>query len=246
MAVPHFAIFGLSGVGKTTFVEESCRDRSFFQPPQTVTRSSRSDDNLKKFHYVSQDVFLYLKQTNAFFIEDSLGTHYYGYQKSSLKSGRILLLYGLPSLLERTKKLGGICILIVGDAQQGLQLRNDSKPLLEDRARGNQILQAKYYGNFRFIKKMDLILTNEIGQMGKIVGLFRLFVTFKYAQTRALQGNVKALLHVLRIYHQPLQGMRYTLSKHKFYMQRAFCNLALSSNFYSKVIRESRYLSSHA
>ncbi len=241
MAIPHFSIFGLSGVGKTTFVEDVCRDAHFFQPSQTVTRAPRSDDNRKKFCYVSQAVFNQLKWSNQFFIEDSQGVNYYGYQKSSFKPKRGLVLYGLPALVEKTKALGGICILIVGDAQKGLDMRNDSLPLREQRSKGNLFLQARYYGNPYFLAKMDLILTNEIGQMEKIITLFKFFAAFKYAESSALRGNTHDLVHVLKMYHHPLQGMRYDMLKHTRYVQKAFRNEALSLIFYSNVIKESRY-----
>src|SRR5262245_17998475 len=127
MAISHFAIYGLSGVGKTTFVETVCNELSFFQPRQTVTREKRVDYTPQNFEYVTHKAFKCLEHAGKFFISDCQGSNYYGYRKKWLKDGkrRSLLLYGLPEKLHRTIVLGGICILIVGDATKGLQLRND-------------------------------------------------------------------------------------------------------------------------
>lgn len=125
-------IFGLSGVGKTTLVENVCRDKRFFLPKQVVTRAPRPDENIKKYEYVSRKTFLDLSAKKQFFLECDDGVNCFGYKKSSLSSSRVILLYGIPSKLETIRRIG-ICILVQGDASRGLTMCGDSQGLVESR-----------------------------------------------------------------------------------------------------------------
>ncbi len=244
MSGHHFAIFGLSGVGKTTFVEAICNEAGFFQPCQTVTRKARPDDKIGKYEYVTKEVFQILRLAGEFFISDCKSDSYYGYRKKWLKEAKSfsLILYGIPSKLQKTILLGGICILIIGDAAKGLQLRNDPENLRTRRTELNQVLQTQYYGNPVFLEKMDLILTNEFGHIDKLTSIYKAFVRFKNAEMGLVnEGNRrhKLLSDVLKVYHHPLPGMRYDFTKHQWYVHLALNDKILASNFYSNLIRAS-------
>lgn len=237
-------IFGLSGVGKTTLVENVCRDKRFFLPKQVVTRAPRPDDNIKKYEYVSKKKFQDLSAQKKFFLECDDGVNCYGYKKSSLSRSRVILLYGIPSELEMSRRIG-LCILIQGNASRGLAMRGDSQGLVESRKKINVYLQEHYYANPVFQKKMDLILTNEFGKVDCMVILFKQFIEFKQAEQKAFRDHPFSLWFVLKTYHQPLKGMRVDFKKQLFWVQKAFQNELLRFLFYSKVIRESRLLISY-
>lgn len=236
---PQFYIFGLSGVGKTTLLEQLSSDKRFYLPRQLVTRAPRADDNSLKFEYVTREKFKQIKQNNQLLISYDDGVHCYGYKRNAFMPSHFLLLYGLPAKLNKTKKMGGITVLIEGDALAGLQMRGDPGDLIEKRRKGNEYLKGNYFDNPLFRQNMDLILTNEFGLRGKFINLFKRFAIFKRNEIRAVQGNIKSLFLVLKMYHHPIRGMSHNPARHCYFVQIAFKNELLSSLFYLKLIRDS-------
>lgn len=237
---PLFFIFGLSGVGKTTLVENICKNKCFYQARQVVTRAPRNGDDLKKFEYVSKELFLLLHMQKQFLIEYDDGINCYAYRKNSLSRLHTTLLYGLPAKLDAIKKIGGICILIQGDAKKGLRIRGDDQQLIEQREKCNKHLQAEYYAQPNIQNKMDMIITNKFEKIESMINLFERFVFFKKQEFKALKGHFTSLLSILSTYHHPIEGMRYKHEEHAFWIRLAFQNKQLCFLFYSTVINKSR------
>lgn len=232
----NFFIFGLSGAGKTTVVENVCRDKTFFLAPQTVTRAPRADDNPEKYEYVTQKVFKAIRDAGDFFLHTDGDGDGYGYRWSVMDSSRSVILYGLPWKLDILK--GGFAILIEGNAQKGLEVRGDCLALQEKRKVINHSLQTDYYGKSEFRERMDLILNNEFGKLERVVALFHRFVLLKKAEICALNREPKSLLFVLETYRHPLEGMAYCQQRHRFWVRLAFTSRNLSSLFYSNVLQQ--------
>lgn len=233
-------VFGLSGVGKTTLIEQVCKDKCFYLPLMTVTRAPRGDDAPSKFEYVTQPVFSHYRLGGKFFIDDDDGRNFYGYRKEVLKKSKLTLFYGLPAQVDKIKAMGCLCILIQGEADIGLSKRHDPLPLRERRSAINKAMQATYYGNPDFVEKMDLVLTNHFCGVKKLVLVFKRFVGLKLYEQRAWYGDWQRIKRVIELYHAPIEGLRIDSQRVAFWMQYALQHSHLRFLFYSKILEESR------
>ena len=163
---PKFPIFffGLSGVGKTTLIhllEES--SDLFYIPKFTVTRPLREDDDSRYFEYLSVDEFIKGKDQGKFFVWMDQKGVYYGYRFEHLTDpNRYPLLNASAYGIEMVKLQKGIKVLIEGDSQQGLLLRNNPE-VAKTREKVNQLAQEKFFGQEAFRKEMNLIFSNQFG-----------------------------------------------------------------------------------
>jgi homoserine kinase type II len=155
--------FGMSGVGKTTIIQELNKQSPnlFYIPILTCTRHPRPDDETSQFEYISIDKFLELESKNEFLFTMKESNRYYGYRKSNLTDiNRYPLLncsaYGINNL----KNLSALLILIQGDAEKGLLARNNSKEFYE-RTFINQKILNDFYSKDWFLDKIDIIQFNE-------------------------------------------------------------------------------------
>lgn len=225
----RYCFFGLSGSGKSTFMQKL----SLPMPKFTVTRSPRPDDDPSGFRYVSYEDFSRFQEAGDFIFEDGDGSSFYGYLNRDLGSDSVILLYGLPSKIEQIKQLGIKRILIQADAKRGLEIRNDPGDLKERREIANARMSGQFYQNPRFLKQIDLTLTNHYSSMQGMMSIFHAFMELNRHELRARSGSVQSLNFVLQMHSYPLEGMRSRLSH---WMKWAVREKELISLFYSKCL----------
>ncbi len=154
---------GLSGAGKTTLIHalKDAHPDTFYIPIFTCTRNPRPDDTPDEFTYVTMEEFRELDQKKAFALTMHEGERYYGYQKSHLSDPKKHPLINCSALsLENAKELQPILVLIQGDAEKGLQNRNNPEEL-QKRTLINQRLFNQYFSQDWFISQIDIVHINE-------------------------------------------------------------------------------------
>lgn len=229
----HFFIFGLSGAGKTTFIQAIQKELSFTVPKFTVTRAVRPDDDPQAFEYVTKEAFLKFREEGAFYMEDDDGVNFYGFRRANLLPSAGHLFYGLPAKIDAIRQQGAKCILLQANGSTGLALRNDPPAHQENRVQSNVTLLERYYANPQFLHKIDLILSHRFQGVEEIVVTFRRFAILHALEQRALLGDAASLNLVLKVHRYPLEGMRPNLS---FWIGIAFKNEQLMKNFTSRFL----------
>jgi Ser/Thr protein kinase RdoA (MazF antagonist)/guanylate kinase len=156
--------FGLSGVGKTTLIHLIKQSSDLFYIPKfTVTREPRADDDLRYFEYMSTDEFLKLKDDGKFYIWMNQEGTYYGYQFSQLTDPtRFPLMNSSAYGIDAVCDIKAVKVLIEGNAQKGLELRQNPK-VAQTREKINRLALDKFFNNVDFRAKMNLIYFNQFG-----------------------------------------------------------------------------------
>lgn len=155
--------FGLSGVGKTTLIHRiatDCSDR-FYIPIFTCTRAPRADDNPTHFEYVTYEEFQKLVEDGEFALTMCEDERCYGYRKDQLVgcSKSPLLncsIYGMAD----AQKLGGVLVLIEGEANCGLKSRND-KEITSSRIEVNKRIIDRFLSDTNILEQFDIRHWNE-------------------------------------------------------------------------------------
>ncbi len=154
-------VYGLSGVGKTTIMNQLCELGSYSMPAFTVTRPPRSDDAVGNFEYVSVQTYLEQRASGEFLIDMDDGISYYGYKHLNLTDCCHNLLYCSPYYVDSVCNLQSIKVLIEGDATHGLIMREMNPDALQKRLETNAELTLKFYTNESFRNKMDIFFENN-------------------------------------------------------------------------------------
>jgi len=90
------------------------------------------------------------------------GLAYYGYRNESEVEHVCPILLGSPYVFDRFLLLpGAVKVLLIGDPNLGLALRNETAEYREKREMINRELNDRFYGRSEFRGKCDLILQNE-------------------------------------------------------------------------------------
>lgn len=156
--------FGLAGVGKTTLIH-LLKDSSdlFYIPKFTVTRPARDDDDPRYFEYVSVEEFLRMKDLGEFFVWMNQEGTYYGYQFKDLNSpNQYPLLNASAYGIDLISSLRGVKVLIEGNENQGLALRNNPE-IAKTKEKVNRLAYERFFSQESFLKKMDIIYLNQFG-----------------------------------------------------------------------------------
>lgn len=155
-------IFGLSGVGKTTLMKSLCRTGQYTMPAFTVTREPRPDDEKSQFEYVTVDEYINIRSAGGLLLDMDDGHRYYGYRSTLVTNELNYLLYGSPLHLNAICELGGIRVLIIGDADYGMKIRGgDDETRIQERKVINRFLNLEYYSDRTFQKQMSIIFEND-------------------------------------------------------------------------------------
>lgn len=154
-------VYGLSGCGKSTLCEGLSQFPEFRTCKMTVTRPPREDDSSHLFEYVDVATYQSYRQLGAFVFDADDGKRYYGYKWTHLRGDakRINLVFGCPPFAFLTPAFVCIHVLIEGDADKGL-IRRGNSVIASARKIINQDLQKRFFGEQKFRRRMDLIITN--------------------------------------------------------------------------------------
>lgn len=155
------SFFGMSGVGKTTLMENLCKIGEYKNPVFTVTRPMRVDDDISKFEYLNVEEYIHCRNNDEFILDMDDGKRYYGYRRSLLHSSVDLLIYGSPYFLESIARIGGVRILIDGDADYGIKLRSSDPASIKERQKINADLGKRYFTQNSFRKNIHIIFNND-------------------------------------------------------------------------------------
>jgi Ser/Thr protein kinase RdoA (MazF antagonist)/guanylate kinase len=156
--------FGLSGVGKTTLIHLLTESSDlFYIPIFTVTRPPRNDDDSRYFEYLSDDEFVNLIDQGKFYVWMNQEGTYYGYRSDKLTDpNRYPLLNASAYGIDAISHLKGIKVLIEGDAQRGLVLRQNSQ-VARTREKVNRLAQEKFFSQSDFLNQMNIVFNNQFG-----------------------------------------------------------------------------------
>ena len=120
------ALFGLSGVGKTTLVHglTSFDPQKFSIASITTSRTPRVDDDLRYIEFLSEIDFISSIRQRCFALFWEQDGNYYGYRHQYLKNTQThpILTCSL-SAIQKLKKYEAITVLVIGDSIKGLQSR---------------------------------------------------------------------------------------------------------------------------
>lgn len=152
------ALFGLSGVGKTTLAHELvnlARDR-FFIARITSSRSPRADDDPNYIEYLSEANFISSVAQGCFSMSWEQDGTYYGYKDSDLRNDQAhpILTCSL-SAIKQVKEHGAITVLVIGDSVKGLQARG-SEEVLKKRTQLNEKNTLLYLDQDWFKESVDI------------------------------------------------------------------------------------------
>lgn len=161
---PFIFFTGESGVGKTTLMQSLANySKQYYIPKLTLTRTSRKDDNPLFFDYVTKDEYLILRDNKQLIFDTFDNNTFYGYRMENInRKDKIPLLNTSAYGFEMARNMPSICILIEGDSSNGLFLRKDAE-IAKIRSKNNEIVSKKYFLNFDFRKKIDIIFFNTFG-----------------------------------------------------------------------------------
>ncbi len=155
--------FGLSGVGKTTIIKKLAAEKPslFYIPIFTCTRAPRSDDEKAQFEYISKKEFVRLEEQGVFLFSMHEGDRFYGYRKRNLLDKKKHPLLNCSAYaLSNISHLKALTVLIEGNANMGLLVRNNTEDY-EKRILNNKHLQAEFYTQPWFLKKIDILHFNQ-------------------------------------------------------------------------------------
>ncbi len=161
--LPTFPIFffGLSGVGKTTLIHQlKASSDLFYIPKFTVTRKPRNDDDPAYFEYISVAEFIKAQELGEFFVWMKQEDTYYGYRLAHVSSPYQYPLMNASAYgIDAVGQIKGIKVLIEGDEQKGLELRQNPE-VMRRRQKINEIAQKRFFHEENFRKQMDIVYIN--------------------------------------------------------------------------------------
>jgi guanylate kinase len=130
VSMKPIALFGLSGVGKTTLAHAlvDLAPDQFSILPIITSRSPRSDDDPHYIEFLSQADFMYYIEQGLFSLWWHQDGNYYGYKHKHFKSTKThpIMTCSL-SAVRILKEFGAVNVLIKGDSIKGLESRGSSE-----------------------------------------------------------------------------------------------------------------------
>lgn len=124
------ALFGLSGVGKTTLAHDlvALAPDQFSILPITTSRPPREDDDINYMEFLSQKDFISALEDNFFALSWQQDENYYGYRRHYFENGKThpIMTCSL-SAIQLLKEQGAITVLITGDSAKGLEARGSNE-----------------------------------------------------------------------------------------------------------------------
>lgn len=152
------ALFGLSGVGKTTLAHglTNLDHQTFFIASITTSRSPRADDDPRYIEFVSEIDFISSIAQKCFALSWKQDGNYYGYRYEYLKNRQLhpILTCSL-SAIQKLKEYKAITVLVIGDSVKGLQARG-CKEDIKKRAKLNDKNTILYINQPWFKKSVDI------------------------------------------------------------------------------------------
>jgi len=151
------ALFGLSGVGKTTLAHALVDSNPrFCVIPITTSRASRADDNPQFVEFLSKTEFLSAVSKKHFPISWEQDGNHYGYRVQHFENTQIhpILTCSL-SAIEQVKNYGALTVLVIGNSTEGLRARG-SEEVMKKRIELNEKNTILYLNQPWFRNNVDI------------------------------------------------------------------------------------------